>query len=91
MQTEFEWKIFPGFTTLGFLEKMQDLMTELQCEPEQLNDRIIFMSMYNDIVWEKKEIQKDVNTIHRQLHNMLVNSLAVIGLSRGLDQKRNGT
>ena len=39
----------------------------------QLNDRIIFMSMYNDIVWEKKEIRKDVNTIHRQLHNMLVN------------------
>ena len=40
---------------------------------------------------EKKEIQKDVNTIHRQLRNMLANSLAVSGLSWGLDQKRNGT
>ena len=32
-----------------------------------------------------------VNTIHRQLRNMLENALAVIGLSWGLDQKRNGT
>ena len=37
------------------------------------------------------EIPKDVNTIHRQLRNMLVSSRAVIGLSWGLDQKRNGT
>ena len=35
-------------------------------------------------------MQKDVNTIHRQLRNMLVDSRMVIGLSRGLDEKRNG-
>ena len=40
---------------------------------------------------EKWEKQKDVNTIHRQLRNMLANSLAVTGLSWGLDQKRIGT
>ena len=40
---------------------------------------------------ENKEIQKDVNTIHRQLRNMLVDSRAVLGLSWGSDQKRNGT
>ena len=50
MQTEFEWKIFPGFTTLGLLEKIHDLMKDLQCGLEQFNDRIIFMSLYNDIV-----------------------------------------
>ena len=32
---EFEWKIFPGFTTLGILEEIENFMTELQCEPEQ--------------------------------------------------------
>ena len=64
-------------------------MRDLQCEPEHFKDRIIFMSMYNDIAWDE-EIQKDVNTIHRQLRNMLVDSLAVIGLSWGLDRKRNG-
>ena len=26
MPTEFEWKMFPGITTLGFLEKIQSLM-----------------------------------------------------------------
>ena len=35
---------------------------DLQCEPEHFNDRIIFMSMH-------KEIQKYVNTIHRQVAN----------------------
>ena len=48
---EFEWKIFPVFTTLGILEEIEKFMTELQCEPEPFKDRIIFMSMYNDIVW----------------------------------------
>ena len=55
MQTEFEWKIFPGFTTLDILEEIQNCMKEQQCEPEQFKDRIIFMSMFNDIAWREKE------------------------------------
>ena len=39
----------------------------------------------------QKETRNNVYTIHRQLQNMLANSLAVIGLSWGLDQKKNGT
>ena len=31
------------------------MMNERQCEPEQFTGRIIFMSMYNEIVWEEKE------------------------------------
>ena len=31
MPTEFEWKIFAGFTTSGLFEKIQDLMKDLQC------------------------------------------------------------
>ena len=62
------------------------LITELQCEPEQFKERIIFMSMYNDIVWQAKGKKSIVNTIHRQLRIMLANSLAVIGLSWGLGQ-----
>ena len=30
---EFELKIFPGFTTVGILNKIQQMMGELQCEP----------------------------------------------------------
>ena len=52
MPTEFEWKIFPGITTLGLVGEIQSLMTDLQCEPEHFTDRIIFMSMYNDIKWK---------------------------------------
>ena len=48
------------------------------------------MSVYNDIALGKKEMHKDVNTVHRQLRNMLVDSHAVIGLCWGLEQKRNG-
>ena len=52
--TEFEWKIFPGITALGLLEKIQKLLTDLQCEPEHFKGRTIFMSMFNDIVWDAK-------------------------------------
>ena len=51
---EFEWKIFPGFTTVGILNKIQQMLGELQCEPENFTGRIIFMSMFNDIVWAAK-------------------------------------
>ena len=52
MHTEFEWKIFPRFTLI-ITEEIQKLMERFQCEPEHFNDRIIFMSMYNDISWWK--------------------------------------
>ena len=47
------------------------------------------MSMNNDIVWgEKKETQKGVNIIHRQLRIMLADSLAVVGHSWDLGDKK---
>ena len=46
---KFEWKKFPGFTTLQILAEIQKMMTEIQCEHEQILGRIILMSMYNDI------------------------------------------
>ena len=51
---EFEWKIFPGFTTVGILNQIQQMMGELQCDPENFTGRIIFMSIFNDIVWDAK-------------------------------------
>ena len=46
---EFEWNIFQGFTSFQILAKIQKMMDEMQCDPEQLTGRSIFMSMYNDI------------------------------------------
>ena len=52
---EFEWKNFPGSTTLGILDEIQRTMiSELKCDPEQFKGRVIFMSMYNDIEWTKR-------------------------------------
>ena len=48
---ELESNIFPGFTTLGILDEIQKMISELKCELEQFQGRIIFMFMYNDIVW----------------------------------------
>ena len=44
-------------------------MRDPQCETEHFNDRVIFMSMYNDIV----------NTIQRQLRIVLADSLVFLG------------
>ena len=51
---EFEWKIFPGFTTSDILGEIQTSMTELRCELEQFKVRFIFMSVYNDIEWREQ-------------------------------------
>ena len=51
---EFEWKIFPGFTTVAILNEIQKMMGQLQCDPGDFTGRIIFMSMFNDIVWDAK-------------------------------------
>ena len=48
---EFEWMMNPGHTTLHILLEIQKLLKDLNCEREQLKGRIIFMSMYNDVVW----------------------------------------
>ena len=52
---EFEWNIFPGFTTLQFYYKVQEFLSILSVEPEDFKGRIIFMSMFNDISWGSKD------------------------------------
>ena len=44
--TEFEWNIFPGFTTLQLCGKINDLLSDLGQKPETFTVRIIFMSMF---------------------------------------------
>ena len=47
---EFEWNIFPGFTTLQLVKEVQKFMNKMR-DPDQFQERIIFMSMFNDIMW----------------------------------------
>ena len=55
---EFEWKIFPGFRTAAILKDTQNKMVELQCDPADFKDTIIFISMFNDIEWEARENER---------------------------------
>ena len=55
---EFEWNIFPQFTTLQLIREVQKFMNKMD-EPEQFQVRIIFMSMFNDIIWGIKENEKE--------------------------------
>ena len=51
--TEFEWNIFPGFTTLQLCGKVNDLLSDLGEAPETFTGRILFMSMFNDTSCDK--------------------------------------
>ena len=57
--TEFEWNIFPGFTTLQLCDKISDLLSNVGQTPETFTGRILFMSMFNDISCDRKD-NKDV-------------------------------
>ena len=50
---EFEWNIFPGFTTLQLCDKINNLLSSLGQTPETFTGRIVFMSMFNDISCDK--------------------------------------
>ena len=52
--TEFEWNIFPGFTTLQFCGKVNGLLSDLGEAPETFTGIILFMSMFNDISCDRK-------------------------------------
>ena len=52
---DFEWKIFPGAKALDILHKIQADLQRKNITPENFSDRIIFMSMFNDIELERKD------------------------------------
>ena len=85
---EFEWKIFPGFTTAGIFNEIQKMMGELQCDLADFKGRIIFMSTLYGM---QKEMKNYVKIIQKEFKNTLEDFLAVIDLSLDLVQKRSGT
>ena len=67
--TEFEWNIFPGFTTLQLCGKVTDLLSRLGETPETFTGRILFMSMFNDIILGIQDNENNVaNTKVVSLH-----------------------
>ena len=55
--TESRWNsngVFPGFTTLQLVDEVRKLINKM-VDPAQFQGRIIFMSMFNGIIWESED------------------------------------
>ena len=46
---------FVGFSTLSLLQEIQKDSEEKNIQPENFKDWIIFMSMFNDILWKSHD------------------------------------
>ena len=63
---EFKWNIFPGRTSL---EKIQKDLQSQNGEPQHCEERIIFMSMFNDIDWTKRRNSEKCLSNSEQVKN----------------------
>ena len=88
---EFEWNIFPGFTTLQLCNKVHEFKTKMS-DASQFKGRIIFMSMFNDILWRSEDNERECNANATlvSLFFLQKDSQQDVGLSSDLDQKRSG-
>ena len=48
-------QFFPGFSSLSILQEIQQDLERRNIQPEEFKDRIIFMSMFNDIEWRTND------------------------------------
>ena len=87
---EFEWNIFPGFTTLQLSNKVQEFLSNMS-DPSEFKGRIIFMSMFNDIIWLIKDTMNG-NALLTPTSFLLMQKESHLedGHSSDLDQKRSG-
>ena len=86
---EFEWNIFPGFTTLQLCNKVQEFLSKMS-EPEDFTGRIIFMSMFNDISWGSEDNEQECNANAGLVSVYARRFHQEDGHSSDLDQKRIG-
>ena len=87
---EFEWNIFPGFTTLQLCQKVQELLLRLSVTPENFTGRMIFMSMFNDISGDLRTARKNARPMLKSSLLMQRNSEQDNGHSSDLDQNQSG-
>ena len=83
---EFEWTIF-----LALIREIQNGMQKQNAEPEKFADRIIFMSMFNNIDWARKG--NDEKCVSNSEHIKMYGKRCFrrdTGRSLGLEMKRSG-
>ena len=84
---EFEWNIFPGFTTLQLISKVQEFMIKMG-DPPQFQGRIIFMLMFNDISWRSEDNEGNAMLTPHLCLYLQKDSQQDVGHSSDLDQKK---
>ena len=87
-KTECAWRMCPRFTTIEIMEEIQTFMKSIQCEAEEFEGRMIFMSMFNEIEWRQDDAKCILNS---KVAGMPTDSLVVIGHFWDQDSKRRGT
>ena len=88
--TKFKWKMFPGLTSLEILQEIQKDVKDHNIEPEDFEDQIIFVSMFNDL-GGGEEIQKNVFQVPNKSRITRRDSREDTGHSQARETKRNGT
>ena len=87
---EFEWNIFPGFTSLGILEKIRRDVGTQQVNPEHFGGRIIIMSMFSDIDWTNKGNSLNCISNSKEIRDYAKKYSEDVGLSSVLEKKISG-
>ena len=87
---DFDWKNFPGATALDLLHKFQKDLEGKCITPKNFSDRIISMSMFNDIDLDKKGNEDSCNTTSRNIKMYAQDSLKNTGHSWVLEKKASG-
>ena len=87
---EFEWNIFPGFTTFQLCHKVQKLLLRLNVTPENFTGRIIFMSMFNDISLDQRTTRKNAIQMLISFPYLRKDSEQDNGHSSHLGQRKSG-
>ena len=85
---EFEWNIFPGFTTLQLCHKVQELLSRLSVTPEKFTGRIIFMSCSTTSHGDLRTTRKNASQMLNLFLSMQRDSEQYNGHSSDLDQNK---
>ena len=88
---EFEWHLFPGFSSYQILQESQNDLRKRNIEPEKFTDRIVFASMFNDMDWtESGNSERCISNSEKSRHTRR-NFRRDTGRSSVLEMKRSGT
>ena len=88
---EFEWHLFPGFSSFQIFQESQNDLRKRNIEPEKFTDRIVFASMFNDIDWTKRRYSERCISNSEKSRHTRRNSCRDTGRSSVLEMKRSGT